>query len=126
VKLKIMTPAELFEIEDVEKIIAEGKNGYFCILPRHIDYVAAIVPGILSYSLPGNQEVFLAVDEGVLVKKAEEVLISVRSAVKGAELGGLKKAVVEKFEALDEREKKARAILARLEADFARRFLELK
>ncbi|SPD74913.1 ATP synthase epsilon chain [uncultured Desulfobacterium sp.] len=125
-KLNIMTPTGLFETEDVEKIVAEGKKGSFCILPRHIDYVATIVPGILSYSLPGNKEVFLAVDEGVLVKKGSEVMISVRSAVKGPELGGLKKAVVERFEELDEREKKARAILARLEADFAKRFLELK
>jgi len=126
VKLRILTPTESMEIEAVGKIIADGEKGYFCILPRHIDYVTTIVPGILSYTLADNREVFLAVDEGVLVKKGADVLISVRSLVQGAELGGLKKAIVEKFEALDEREKKARAILARMEADFARRFLEIK
>ena len=125
-KLRILTPTESMEIEAVGKIIADGEKGYFCILPRHIDYVTTIVPGILSYTLADNREVFLAVDEGVLVKKGADVLISVRSLVQGAELGGLKKAIVEKFEALDEREKKARAILARMEADFARRFLEIK
>lgn len=124
--MKILTPGEIFSEEEVEKIIVEGVNGYFCLLPGHIDYVAAIVPGILFYTVAGGEEIFVAVDEGLLVKKDREVFISVRSVIKGAGLGGLKRAVEEKFDILDNHEKRARSILAKLEVDFARRFLELK
>ncbi|MGB5158214.1 F0F1 ATP synthase subunit epsilon [Desulfobacterium sp. N47] len=125
-KLNIFTPGEIFSEEEVEKIIIEGVNGYFCLLPGHIDYVAAIVPGILFYTLTGGEEVFVAVDEGLLVKKDREVFISVRGVIEGAGLGSLKRAVEENFEILDNHEKRARSILAKLEVDFARRFLELK
>ena len=125
-RFRVITPVEIFSAEGVAKIIAEGDGGFFCLLPRHVDFVSAIVSGILSYTLESGEEVFMAVDQGVLVKKHSDVSISVRAAIKGNELGSLKRAVEEQIEAIDEREKKSRQILAKLEADFARRFLEIK
>ena len=123
-KLKVLLPAEVLIKEDVTKVVAEAHNGFFCLLPRHVDFVAALVPGILSYETGSSREVFLAVDEGILIKCAQEVLVSARNAVRGPDLGQLRLTVVEKFEALDEREKKTRTILAKLEADFARSVFE--
>jgi len=125
-KLKVLLPAEVLIEEDVTKVIAEAHNGFFCLLPRHVDFVAALVPGILSYETGSGHEVFLAVDEGILIKCGQEVLVSTRNAVRGPDLGQLKHTVVEKFEALDQREKTARSAMTKIEAGFVRRFLEIQ
>jgi F-type H+-transporting ATPase subunit epsilon len=126
VKLKVLLPTQVFLEEETAKIIAEAENGSFCLLPRHIDFVAALVPGIISYLKPaGEEEEVLAVDEGILVKCGPEVLVSTRNAVRGPDLGQLRDTVEKRFLALDEREKQARAALAHLEATFIRRFLKL-
>jgi F-type H+-transporting ATPase subunit epsilon len=116
---------KVFIDRDVNKVIAEAGNGYFCILPKHIDFIAALVPGILSFEHDGVEE-FLAIDEGVLVKCSSDVRVSTRRAVRSKDLGTLKQTLEEEFRILDEREKKTRSILAKLELDFARRFLKLR
>jgi F-type H+-transporting ATPase subunit epsilon len=123
--LKILLPAEILLDHEVTKINAEAENGYFCLLPHHVDFVAALVPGVLSYESKG-QDHFLAVDGGTLVKRGQEVLVSIRNAIRGPELGKLKQVVEEQFEELDEKEKKARTAAAKLEVDLLRRFLELR
>jgi F-type H+-transporting ATPase subunit epsilon len=124
-RLKVFLPTEVLFDEKVTKVTAEAENGFFCILPRHIDFVTALVPGILAFETMGKGEEFLAVDEGILVKAGEEVLVSARNGVRGAELGTLEKLVEEKFEILDDREKTARSASAKLEVDLVRRFMEL-
>ncbi len=123
--LRILLPTRILIDRPVDKVIAEAENGSFCLLPRHIDFVAALVPGLLSFTTD-QQEQFVAIDEGVLVKNGADVLVSVRDAVIGPDLGLLRLMVRERFEALDEREKRARSALVRLEADFVRRFIELR
>jgi F-type H+-transporting ATPase subunit epsilon len=124
--LKVLLPTEVLIEEDATKVIAEAPNGFFCLLPKHADFVAALVPGILSFETTGGREEFLAVDEGILIKRGQEVFVSARNAMRGPDLGKLKRTVVEKFEALDEREKTARSAMARIEAGFVRRFLEIQ
>jgi len=125
-KLKVLLPTEILIEKEVTKVIAEAENGSFCLLPRHIDFVAALVPGILSYEKDTGKEEFLAVDEGTLVKCGSEVLVSTRNAVIGPDLGTLKQMVEEQFRVLDEQEKELESALAKLEANFARQFLELE
>jgi F-type H+-transporting ATPase subunit epsilon len=108
----------------VTKVVAEAENGSFGILPKHIDFVAALVPGILSFESAGEEE-FLATDEGVLVKCASDVMVSTRKAVRSKDLGMLKQTVEREFRTLDERERKTRSILTKLEADFAKKFLKM-
>jgi len=43
--------------------------------------VAALAPGILIYETEVEGEVYVAVDEGVLVKTGPDVLVSVRRAL---------------------------------------------
>ena len=124
--LRILLPTRILVDSPVIKIIAEAENGSFCLLPRHIDMVAALTPGLLAFTNNEGKEEFAAIDEGVLVKHGPEVLISVRNAVRGTDLGLLRLMITETFEALDDREKRARGALARLEADFVRRFIELR
>ena len=124
-KLKILLPAEVFLVEDVSKVVAEAENGYFCLLPHHVDFTASLVPGIFSYQT-GEGEHYLAIDVGTLVKKGSDIFVSIRNAVKSDELGQLKDIVVKQFEEIDEREKKARSAAAKLEIDLLRRFMEMR
>lgn len=48
-QLKVLLPTEIFLHEPVRKVVAEAPNGSFCLLPAHIDFVTALVPGLLSY-----------------------------------------------------------------------------
>jgi len=125
-RLKVLLPAGVLLDNAVQKVIAEAENGSFCLEPRHIDFVAALVPGILIYTSEDNVEGFLAVGEGTLVKCGKEVLVSVRNAVHGTELGVLKAALETQFREMDEYEHSARSALARLEAGVMRRFIELE
>jgi F-type H+-transporting ATPase subunit epsilon len=124
--LKVLLPSEVLVDREVKKIVAEAENGLFCLLPRHVDFVAALTPGLLSFVPDGDQEEeFLAIDVGVLVKFGDQVLVSSQYAAIGPDLGALKAMIEERFSTLDDHEKVSRAALARLEADLVRRFVEL-
>ncbi|MEA5506089.1 F0F1 ATP synthase subunit epsilon [Halotia wernerae UHCC 0503] len=123
-KLKVLLPTEVLLEVEVNKIVTEAENGSFGLLPNHIDFVAALVPGILSFESQAGQEVFVAVDEGILVKCGAEVLVSTRQAVRGTDLQSLQQTVEEEFRRLDEQEKMARSAIAKLEASFIRGFIE--
>jgi ATP synthase protein I len=81
-RLKVLLPTEVLLNEAVTKVIAEAENGSFCLLPRHIDFVAALVPGLLSFTIDEGHEEFLAIDEGILVKCGAEVLVSTKETRK--------------------------------------------
>ncbi len=125
-QLKVLLPTAVLVDEPVVKVIAEAENGSFCLLPRHVDFVAALVPGLLSFTTAEGVEEFLAVDEGILVKQGDDVRVSVINGVRGGALAELRALVTQQFERLDERERRARSALARMEADFVRRFIELR
>lgn len=125
-RLKVTLPTKIALDREVIKVIAEAENGSFCLLPRHIGFVAALIPGVLSYVSPEGLEEFMAVDKGILVKCGPEVIIATGNAVMGPDLGTLKKTVEEEFKVLDDRERKARSAVAKLEANLVRRFMELE
>jgi len=124
-RLQISAPDRIVLDGPALRIVAEAENGSFCLLPRHRDFAAALVPGLFEYTPDDEGERYLAVDEGLLVKSGADVFVSTRHAVVGEDLESLKRVVEEEFAALDERERAARAAVARLEADFARRFMKL-
>ena len=121
--LKVLLPFQIFaDKPDVLRIVAETQEGSFGLLPHRLDCVAALVPGILIYETQSDGEVFVAVDEGVLVKTGPDVLVSVRRALGGTDLGQLRAAVEQEFLTLDEREQSVRSVMAKLESGFLRRF----
>lgn len=121
-RLRILSPASVVVDEPVSRIVADSPSGRFGILPRHLDFVTPLSPGVLVYVTEDGRQRYVAVDEGVLVKRAEQVMAAVRRAVPGEALESLRAIVEEEFEALDDRERTTRSALARLEADFVRRF----
>lgn len=124
-RLRVVEPERIVVNEEVDSIVAEGLAGSFGLMPRHIDLVAPLVPGLLVYRADGRER-FLGVDEGVLVKRGDEVFVSSRNVIEGTDLGTVRRAVASELRELDEAELKARAALARMEADFVRRFMELE
>lgn len=125
-RLRIALPTEVLVDEPTVKVIAEAENGSFCLLPRHIDFVAALVPGVLSFFDQSGHENYVAVDEGTLVKCAADVYVSTLNGVRGTDLEHLQELIQERFIELDEHERKARTALARLEAGTLRAFRELQ
>ncbi|GAB4347733.1 MAG: F0F1 ATP synthase subunit epsilon [Leptolyngbyaceae cyanobacterium] len=123
--LKVMQPTAVVIDQWVTKVTAEGEGGSFCLLPQHVDWITALVPGILVFESEAGEEIFVAIDEGVLVKQGTEVWVSVRNAVRGINLETLQQTVQQQFRQLDEQEQRARSTLARLETSFVREFIEL-
>ncbi len=124
--LKVLLPFQVFaEKTDVLRIVADTSAGSFGLLPHRLDCVAALIPGILVYETKADGEVFVAVDEGVLVKVGADILVSVRRAIAGAELGRLRETVDREFLALDDQEKTVRSVVTKLEGDFIRRLAGL-
>ncbi|HDR90928.1 MAG TPA: F0F1 ATP synthase subunit epsilon [candidate division Zixibacteria bacterium] len=124
-RLKVLLPKEVLLDEEISKVTAEAPNGEFCLLPKHIDFVSALAPGVLIY-VSGGKEFFVAVDGGVLVKKGDRVMVSSPRAVRGTRLGELEETVLSEFIQVDEKERKSRSVLARLEADIVRNFIEME
>jgi F-type H+-transporting ATPase subunit epsilon len=123
--LKVLLPFEIFaEKTGVSRIVAETREGSFGLLPHRLDCVAALAPGILIYENEAEGEIYVAVDEGVLVKTGLDVLVSVRNAIAGTDLGKLHDAVEREFLNLDKQERSVRAVMARMESDFIRRAAE--
>ena len=125
--LKILLPFRIFaEQPAVTRIVAETREGSFGLLPQRLDCVAALEPGILIYESNGEDERYVALDEGVLVKSGKNVLISVRNAIAGTDLRQLRQAVVREFLTLDDQEQSLRSVMAKLESSFVRRFADFR
>ena len=125
--LKVLLPFQIFaEQTGVSRLVVETREGSFGLWPHRLDCVAALPPGILTYETEADGEVYVAVDEGVLVKTGLEVLVSVRRALSGIDLGQLRHAVEQEFMTLDEHERNVRSVMAKLESGFLRRFATLQ
>lgn len=125
--LKILLPFRVFaEKTGVSRIVAETPAGSFGLLPHRLDCVAALTPGILIYETESDGEVYVAVDEGILVKTGLDVFVSVRRALGGADLGQLRDAVEKDFRALDQQEQDVRMVMAKLESGFLRRMVSVQ
>jgi len=73
-----------------------------------------LVPGIFSYETTSVH--YLAVDEGILVKAGTQLLVSVRNAAGGVELGKLAETVKNEFMNIDDSEKNVRYMASKLES----------
>jgi len=125
-KLTVRLPGEILFEEEVSRIRAEATNGWFGMLPKHIDFVAALVPGVMIFEPSGKPEQYLAIDRGLLVKCGGEVAVSTRQAVRGPSLAALKQEVERQFLARLENKKTTTELEARLEADLVRGLLEVE
>ena len=104
--------------------MAETSEGSFGLLPNRLDCVAALVPGILIYEIDAEGEIYVGIDRGALVKTGSEVLVTVRNAIEGTDLGQLREKVKKEFLEIDDQERNVRSVVAKMESDFIRRLAE--
>jgi F-type H+-transporting ATPase subunit epsilon len=120
-------PSGVFaSIADVTRVVAMTPAGSFGLLPHRLDCTTVLSPGLLTYATATSGEVHLAVDTGVLVKTGADVLVCVRHAIAGADLGHLRQAVEQEMLQLSDQEKSNRRTLAHLESGLIRAFVELQ
>jgi len=123
--LKVLLPFRVFtEKANVARIVIDTLAGSIGLLPNRLDCVAALSPGIMVIETEDEEETYVAIDEGVLVKAGGDVFVSVRNAICGDQLGELRQAVEREFLTLNEHEESVRAVLARMENGFIRRLAD--
>lgn len=114
-RLRVAVPYRVVLDEEVDAVSAEGLHGSFTMLPRHIDYLVMLRPGILTSRTEGEEK-YLAIDGGTLVKVGDQVRVSTWEAVAGDRLEQLEQTVRVSFRDLDQQERQSRAALARIES----------
>jgi F-type H+-transporting ATPase subunit epsilon len=123
--LKVVLPFEiLLEKKDVKRLVVETTHGYMGFLPSRLDCVAFVLPGIIVYEAEGEEEKYIAADEGILVKTGEIVTISVRNAAMGVDVEQLQKKVKEGFLKRESTEKEVIRLLGRLESVFMQQVIK--
>jgi F-type H+-transporting ATPase subunit epsilon len=126
-KLEILLPFQVFaEKTGVSRIVAETREGSFGIWAHRLDCVVALTPGILIYEVDSEGDVYVAIDEGVMIKTGLDVQVSVRRATSGTDLAKLRELVEREFLTVDEEERRVRLIMARVETAFLRHFASLR
>jgi len=124
--LKILLPFRVFgDLQNVKRIVVETANGYYGFLPQRLDCVLAVVPGIFMYEDETGVH-YLAMDEGIMIKTGRQVFVSSRNAIGGVDLGKLKVSVEKEYLNLDEMERNARSMMAKLESNFIKGFEKLR
>ena len=124
-RLRVLAPTAVVVDEEVRKVTTEAPNGSFTLLPRHVDFVTELTPGILLFETSSGEETPVAIDNATLVKCGAEVRVSARNAVVGRSLEELRRTVEEEFAAKAEHDAVTRSASAHLEIELARRFMEL-
>ncbi len=116
--LKILLPFRIFaDAKNIRRMVMETSEGSYGLLPQRLDCVAALVPGIFTYETEEKTH-YIAIDEGVLVKTGAEVMVSVRNAIGGVDLGKLRESVEKEFTMLSDSERNVRLVMAKLESGF--------
>lgn len=121
-ELDIVTPDLVLKYYNVTKIKAEGLEGCFTILPRHLDYTSVLIPCIIKFE---SDEAIkeIAVGEGILIKRGNNVKAAVSDIVTADTNGTLKSALTDYMKNMGEEERKEREIMAKLEAEIIRNFM---
>ena len=125
--LKILLPFKVFkDITNVNRLVADTNDGSYGFLPQRLDCVAVLVPGILTYETSTGGVHYLAIDGGVMIKTGDQIQVSVRNAIGGADLGQLRASIETEFKNLDEKERNVRSAVAKLESEFIQSIKRLR
>ena len=112
--LKLLTPTQILINAEVQKIDVEALDGFFTLLPKHIDFVDTLKSGIVTY-VSNGKTAYAACNHGVVVKKGSDVYISTPFAVLGSSLDELKKTIATTFKEMEQERKELNLSMARLE-----------
>lgn len=122
--LKLVTPMQIVLDASIEKIDVEALDGFFTLLPKHIDFISALKSGIITYVINGKKN-YAACDHGVLVKKGNSVYISTTVAILADSLDELKKTITTTFKDMEQERKELNLSMARLELGLTKGLMSL-
>ncbi len=123
-RLKILTPMSVFLDKEVQKVDFEALDGFFTLLPKHMDFVNALKPTIVQYQ-ENDKLYYVACQKGVIVKKGNEVLLSTPLAIENNDLEKLKTQIKVSFQEMEENRKEALLSLTRLEVGLTKGLMQL-
>lgn len=84
--IQIFAADHVFYEGPCESLNVPTTHGLFGILANHSNLIAAIIPGKLSYRIPGGENLYAAVSEGLLKIENGKVLVLVDSAERPEEI----------------------------------------
>lgn len=93
---------------------------------KNTDCATSAVPCILAYVTAEGVETFVAVDQGVLVKHDQQVMVAVRRAFTGNDLTLLQEQINQQFLQQGEAEERQQRLQQRLESGFLKRFADFR
>lgn len=123
-RLKILTPMQVEVDTQIQKVDFEALDGFFTLLPKHIDFVDSLKQTIVQYK-SGEKNYYVACDRGVVVKKADEVIISTSLAIQDDDLEKLKKTIAYDFKQMEQERKEVLVSMSRLELGLTKGLMSL-
>ena len=99
--IRILAADHVFYEGRCDSLDVPTTNGLFGILANHSNIISAIVPGKLIFRIPGQENQYAAVSEGLLKVENNEVLVLVDSAERPEEIDA-NRAIREAEEAKEE------------------------
>lgn len=123
--LRIATPIGIVLDTPVHQVDYEAIDGFFTLLPKHMDIISALKPSILSYKI-GDKKAYVACNKGVLVKKNDIVSVSTPIAVLGSDLKELEQHIEVNFKGMEQERKEINLTMAKLEVGLAKGIMRLK
>jgi F-type H+-transporting ATPase subunit epsilon len=112
------------DLNDVASVRAEDASGSFGILPGHAELITVLIPSVVAWGHANGRHGWCAVRRGVLaVHGGQEVAIATRQAQLGADLAALEHAVLDRFRAELDAERRARVAATRLQTAAIRQII---
>lgn len=78
-KLKVVSPYEVFYEGEVDKVVIPALDGQFGILPGHSPFVVAVTPGVTRFEVEDESKVFV-ISEGYAEISNNSVVIVCNAA----------------------------------------------
>ncbi|MBE6446324.1 MAG: hypothetical protein E7021_02870 [Alphaproteobacteria bacterium] len=123
-RLKVLTPTQILIDTPIEKVDFEAVDGYFTLLPKHIDFINSLKQTIVQYQV-NNKSYYVACDRGVVVKKSDEVIISTALAISDDNLEKLKKTIEVDFKQMEQERKEVLVSMSKLEVGLTKGLMNL-
>ena len=123
--LKVFSPIGIVLDTPVTQVDFEAIDGFYTMLPKHMDMVSALKPSILSYQA-GEKSGYVACNKGVIVKKGKDISVSTKLAILGTDLKQLEKTIEVDFKEMEQQRKEANLAMAKLEIGLTKGLMALK
>ncbi len=89
-KTHILAASNTFYDGECESLIIPTADGQYGILAGHCDIISAVVPGVMTYRIPGEKDQIAAVSAGLVKVEDGEVLVLVDYAERPEDIDAIR------------------------------------